>query len=279
MRRVKATLWIPASAAMTKGRAHFIPILAPMRRARHLLALLLVLLAPLFGAQAGEVQIAAAANLAGTMQKLAAAFHRDTGHDAIVSLASTGKLYAQVRNGAPFEVLLAADEETPRRLEAEGLAREGTRFTYAFGQLVLWSAESGKVDAHGDILRQPRGKLAIADPRVAPYGAAAVETLKNLGLYEVWQPQLVQGENIGQAFQFASSGNATLAFVALSQVAEGGLIARGSGWIVPATLYPPLQQDAVLLNPGVNNPVASLFLAYLRGNAARAVLRGAGYKF
>jgi molybdate transport system substrate-binding protein len=212
------------------------------------------------------------------MQKLATGFRRDTGHEAIVSLGSTGKLYALIRNGAPFEVLLAADAETPRRLEAEGLAGNGTRFTYAWGQLVLWSAETGKVDAQGDVLRQPQGKLAIADPRVAPYGAAAVETLKNLGLYAGWQPLLVQGENIGQAFQFAASGNATLAFVALSQVADTGRIARGSGWVVPATLYPPLRQDAVLLQAGVNNPVASLFLDYLRGDAARRVLRDAGYK-
>ena len=250
-----------------------------MPRACHVLLLLVALLAPVFGANAGEVQVAAAANLAPVMQKLAAAFRRDTGNDAIVSLGSTGKLYAQIRNGAPFEVLLAADEETPRRLEAEGLARSGTRFTYAFGQLVLWSAESGKVDAHGDVLRQPHGKLAIADPRIAPYGAAAVETLTNLGLYAGWQALLVQGESIGQAFQFASSGNAALGFVALSQVAEDSRIARGSGWIVPASLYPPLQQDAVLLNAGIDNPVASLFLSYLRGNAARAVLRSAGYKF
>ena len=243
-----------------------------------LAAFLLALFAAI-AAHAGEVQVAAASNLAGAIQRIAAAFKRDTGHDAIVALGSTGKLYAQIRNGAPFEVLLAADAETPRKLEAEGLARAGTGLTYAFGQLVLWSAESGKVDARGDILRTPHGKLAIADPQVAPYGAAAVEVLKNLGLYDGWQPLLVQGENIGQAYQFAYSGNAPLAFVALSQVAEDTRIARGSGWIVPAHLYTPLQQDAILLNAGGDNPVAPLFLAYLRTNAARAVLRSAGYKF
>ncbi|MBC5784808.1 molybdate ABC transporter substrate-binding protein [Ramlibacter sp. USB13] len=242
------------------------------------LALLLALAAPL-AAAAGEVQVAAAANLAGPIQKIAAAFKRDTGHEAIVSLGSTGKLFAQVRNGAPFEVLLAADAETPRKLEAEGLARPGTRYTYAFGQLVLWSATGDVVDARGEVLRRPQGKLAIADPRVAPYGAAALEVLKALNLEEGWQPLLVTGENIGQAYQFAASGNARLAFVALSQVAEAGLVARGSGWVVPASLYQPLQQDAVLLQAGVHNPVASLFLAYLRTNAARAVLRAAGYKF
>ena len=241
-------------------------------------ALLLALFASM-AACAGEVQVAVASNLAAPIQRIAAAFKRDTGHDAVIALGSTGKLYAQVRNGAPFEVLLAADAETPRRLEAEGLARAGTRVTYAFGQLVLWSAESGKVDPRGDVLRTPHGKLAIADPRVAPYGMAAVETLKNLGLYDAWQPLLVQGENIGQAYQFVYSGNAALGFVALSQVAEDTRIARGSGWIVPAHLYTPLQQDAILLNAGAGNPVASLFLGYLRTNAARAVLRSAGYKF
>lgn len=243
------------------------------------LALLLALLAALT-ARAGEVQVAAAANLARPMQKIAAAFQRDTGHQAIVSLGSTGKLYAQIRNGAPFEVLLAADQETPRRLEAEGLARPGTRFTYALGQLVLWSANSEAVDARGEILRKPpTGKLAVADPKVAPYGAAALEALRNLNLLATWEPHIVQGESIGQAHQFVASGNAVLGFVALSQVAEDGRIARGSGWIVPPSLYEPLQQDAVLLTTGAGNPVAMLFLTYLRGNAARAVLRSAGYKF
>jgi molybdate transport system substrate-binding protein len=242
------------------------------------LALLLILLAPV-AACAGQVQVAAAANLSAPLQKIAADFHRATGHEALVSLGSTGKLYAQIRNGAPFEVLLAADEETPRKLEAEGLARAGTRFTYAIGQLVLWSAQPGAVDAGGEVLRQPRGRLASADPRLAPYGAAAVATLKNLGLYAAWEPLLVQGESIAQAYQFAASGNAGLAFVALSQVAEDGRIARGSGWIVPQQLHAPLRQDAVLLQAGAGNPVASLFLAYLRGDAARAVLRGAGYRF
>lgn len=230
--------------------------------------------------RAGEVQVAAAANLARPMEKIAAAFQRDTGHQVIVSLGSTGKLHAQIRNGAPFEVLLAADQDTPRRLEAEGLARPGTRFTYALGQLVLWSANSEAVDTRGEILRKPpSGKLAIADPKVAPYGTAALEALRRLNLLETWEPHFVQGESIGQAFQFVATGNATLGFVALSQVAEGGRIARGSGWIVPPSLYPPLLQDAVLLAPGAANPVATLFLTYLRGNAARAVLRSAGYKF
>ncbi|HEY0823008.1 MAG TPA: molybdate ABC transporter substrate-binding protein [Ramlibacter sp.] len=243
-------------------------------------ALLLATLVAAGCARAGDVQVAAASNLANTVQKIAAAFARDTGHRAVVSLGSTGKLHTQIRNGAPFEVLLAADEETPRRLVAEGLAREDTRFTYAIGRLVLWSAAEGVVDTRGEILRQPpKGKLAIADPRVAPYGAAAVATLQKMGVLQAWQPHLVQGESIGQAYQFVASGNARIGFIALSQVAELGRVARGSGWVVPPPLYPPLLQDAVLLNTGAANPAAVAFLTYLRGNAARAILRNAGYTF
>lgn len=243
---------------------------------RALLALLLA--AVLLPARAGQVQLAVAANLAGPIRQIAAAFRRDTGHEAVVAIGSTGKFYAQIRNGAPFEVLLAADAETPRRLEAEGLAQPGTRFTYATGQLVLWSATPGLVDARGDVLRAaPTGSLAIADPKLAPYGAAALETLDHLHVRAAWQPRLVQGENIGQAYQFAASGNARLGFVALSQVMEDGRIARGSGWIVPAQLHAPIRQDAVLLKRGAANPAAAAFLQYLRGDAARALLRAAGY--
>ncbi|MEJ5990194.1 molybdate ABC transporter substrate-binding protein [Ramlibacter sp. PS3R-8] len=244
---------------------------------RPIFALLVALALP---AHAGQVQVAAAANLAAPIRKIATAFQRDTGHAAVVALGSTGKFHAQVRNGAPFEVLLAADAQTPRRLEAEGLARPGTRFTYAIGQLVLWSAQPGVVDSNADVLRKPaHGILAIADPRVAPYGAAAVETLKNLGLLSAWERNFAHAENIAQAYQFVATGNAPLGFVALSQVAEDGRILRGTGWIVPANLHAPIRQDAVLLNPGAANPAASAFLAYLRSEPARAVLRAAGYTF
>lgn len=238
----------------------------------------LLLVAAALPAGAGQVQVAVAANLAAPIRQIAAAFHRATGHEAVVALGSTGKFYAQIRNGAPFEVLLAADEETPRKLEAEGFAQRGTRFTYAIGQLVLWSATPGGVDARGEVLRAPQGRLAIADPRLAPYGAAAVQTLESLHLLAAWQPHFVQGESIGQAYQFVASGNARLGLVALSQVMEDGRIARGSAWRVPARLHAPIRQDAVLLKPGVGNAAATAFLAYLRGDAARALLRAAGYE-
>jgi molybdate transport system substrate-binding protein len=231
-------------------------------------------------ASAAQVQVAVAANMAAPMQKIAADFARATGHEAVVALGSTGRFYAQIRAGAPFDVLLAADDETPAKLEREGLAVPGTRFTYATGRLVLWSADPAGVDPQGQVLRQPpRGKLAIADPRLAPYGAAAMESLQHLGVLAAWQPLLVQGENIGQAYQFAATGAAPLALVALAQVMAGGRIARGSAWIVPARLHAPLKQDAVVLQPGRANPAAQALVNYLQGEAARATLRGYGYEF
>ncbi|MCG2593095.1 molybdate ABC transporter substrate-binding protein [Ramlibacter sp. XY19] len=230
-------------------------------------------------AGAAQVQVAVAANMAAPMQKIAADFARASGHEAVVALGATGKFYAQVRSGAPFEVLLAADDETPARLEREGFTVPGTRFTYATGRLALWSADPAAVDAQGRVLqRAPQGKLAIADPRLAPYGAAAMATLEKLGVLAAWQPHLVQGESIGQAFQFVATGNAPLGFVALSQVMVDGKLAKGSAWIVPAQYHAPLRQDAVVLKPGGSNPAAAAFINYLRGNAARATLRGYGYE-
>jgi molybdate transport system substrate-binding protein len=229
---------------------------------------------------AGQVQVAVASNMAAPMRRIAADFARTTGHQALVSLGSTGKFYTQIRSGAPFEVLLAADDETPARIEREGLGVPGTRFTYATGGLALWSADAARVDREGQVLRRaPAGKLAIADPKLAPYGAAAIATMEKLGVLRAWQDHLVQGENIGQAYQFAATGAAPLAFVALAQVMVDGRIARGSAWIVPATLHAPLKQDALLLKPGQANPAATALVNYLKGEAARAILRGYGYTF
>jgi molybdate transport system substrate-binding protein len=248
-----------------------------MRGCVHFVLSLLLLPA---AAAAADVQVAVASNMAAPMQKLAAEFARISGNQARVALGSTGRFYAQVRSGAPFEVLLAADDETPARLEQEGLAVAGTRFTYAIGRLALWSADPALVDRQGDVLRQaPRAKLAIADPKLAPYGAAALEALDRLGVRAGWEPHIVQGENIGQTFQFASSGAAALGFVALAQVMTDGEITKGSAWVVPAPLHAPLLQDAVLLKKGQPNPAASAFLAYLKTDAARAILRGYGYEF
>ena len=229
--------------------------------------------------QADEVQVAVAANFAAPMQQIAAAFEKDTGHRAVLSFGSTGKFHAQIRHGAPFAVLLAADDETPAQLVKDGLAVAGSRFTYAVGQLVLWSSQPGLVDDQGKVLRQTLpGKLAIADPKLAPYGAAALQTMDRLNVLTRLRPQLVLGENIGQTFQFVQTGNAALGFVALSQLMAGGRIASGSAWVVPASLHDPIRQDAVQLKAGENNPAAKALLQYLRADAARQVIRAWGYR-
>lgn len=229
---------------------------------------------------AAEVLVAVAANFSAPMLKIAAAFERDTGHKATLSIGSTGRFYAQIRNGAPFQLLLSADDATPARLEQEGFAVPGTRFTYAIGRLVLWSRHVGLVDDHGDVLRNGSfQRLALADPRLAPYGAAAVQTLTQLGLLQSLQPRFVTGENIAQAWQFVSTGNAELGFVALSQVYADGRITQGSGWIVPDTLHAPIRQDAVLLQAGRDNPAARALLGYLKGEATRALIRAQGYGY
>jgi molybdate transport system substrate-binding protein len=229
-------------------------------------------------AAAEDVQVAVAANFTAPMQAIAAAFERDTGHKARLAFGSSGKFYAQIKNGAPFQVLLSADGEIPARLEQEGMAVAGTRFTYAIGRLALWSAQAGRVDARGDVLKQGGyAHLAIANPKLAPYGAAAIEVLKNRGLLEAVQPKFVQGENIAQTWQFVASGNAELGFVALSQITRDGKLTQGSAWIVPVNLHAPIRQDAVILARGKGNAAASALMAYLRGEKAKAVIRTYGY--
>ncbi|MDZ7938556.1 MAG: molybdate ABC transporter substrate-binding protein [Rhodoferax sp.] len=229
--------------------------------------------------QAGEVTVAVAANFSAPAQKLVTAFAAASGHQAKLVVGSTGKLYAQVKNGAPFQVFLSADDETPRRMVSEGLAVGGSQFTYATGRLVLWSRQAGVVDPQGAVLKQGNfAHLAIADPKLAPFGAVAVEVMRQLGLQAALQPKWVQGESIGQTFQFVSSGNAELGFVALSQVMQDGKIPEGSAWVVPASMHAALKQDAVLLQRGKDEAAATAFLAYLRSDTAKAVVRGYGYE-
>lgn len=230
-------------------------------------------------APAATVQVAVAANFAAPMKQIAQDFERDTGHQARLSAGSTGKFHAQIKRGAPFDVLLAADDVTPARLAQDGLAVADSRFTYATGQLVLWSARADLVDARGEVLRGGGfRKLALAAPGIAPYGLAAVETLTALGLLATVQPKFVQGESIGQAFNFVASGNADLGFVALSQVFDNGQLQGGSAWVVPAGLHRPLRQEAVLLTKGQGNPAAAALLKYLQSAPARAVIRRYGYE-
>lgn len=230
--------------------------------------------------QAAEVNVAVAANFTAPMQKIAASFAQDTGHTPVLAFGATGKFYAQIKNGAPFQMLLAADDETPAKLEKEGMTLAGTRFTYAVGRLVLWSKQPGLVDDKGEVLRKGTfAHIAMADPKLAPYGAAAVETLDKLGLSQTLQPRVVQGENITQAYQFVATGNAQLGFVALSQVMVDGRIAEGSAWLVPTTLHTPIRQDAVVLNTAKDNAAATALVAYLKGDKARAIIRSFGYEF
>lgn len=230
------------------------------------------------GVQAAEVQVAVAANFTAPMQKIAPMFEADTGHKAVLAFGSTGRFYAQIRNGAPFDVLLAADDETPARLEREG---HGTsRFTYAIGRLVLWSKQPALVDARGEVLKSGKfEKIALADPRLAPYGAAAIEAMTKLGVIDALRPKFVLGENIAQTWQFVATENAQLGFVALSQVWADGKLKEGSAWLVPATLYTPIRQDAILLNRGKDNAAATALLQYLRGDKARAIIQSYGYEF
>lgn len=230
-------------------------------------------------AQADTVQVAVAANFTAPMQQIATQFEQDTGHKVALAFGATGKFYAQIINGAPFEILLSADDETPAKLEKEGHAVAASRFTYAIGSLVLWSADPALIDAKGEILKKGNFRhLALANPKTASYGTAAVEVMSKLGLLSSLQTRFVQGENISQTQQFVMSGNAELGFVALSQVFKYGKITSGSAWIVPANLYQQIQQDAVLLNKGKDKPAASALLAYLKADKARAIITSYGYK-
>ena len=230
-------------------------------------------------AQAAEVRAAVAANFAAPMQRIAAEFEKDTRHKAILAFGATGAFQAQIGNGAPFDVLVAADEAAPARLEAARLVVPGTRFTYATGRLALWSARASFVDPRGQVLSAGGfSHLAVANPKVAPYGTAALEVLGSLNLTQRLRPKLVQGENIGQAYQFAASGNAELGFVALSQVFRGGRLIDGSCWIVPASLHAPIRQDAALLAKGAANPAAGALMDYLKSEKAAAIIRAYGYQ-
>ena len=213
------------------------------------------------------------------MKQIADAFEKNTGHKAVLSFGATGRLYAQVINGAPFAVFLSADDETPARLEKEKFAVAGTRMTYATGRLVLWSPNPDFVDASGAVLKSKNYKhLAVAAPKLAPYGAAAIDVMSKLGVLASLQPRLVMGDSIGQAYGMVASGNAGLGFVAMSQVFEAGLLKSGSAWVVPASLHSPLRQDAVLLMPAKNNPGALQLLAFLKSPQAKAIMASFGYE-
>lgn len=231
-------------------------------------------------AQAGEVSVAVAANFTGPMQEITPAFEKATGHKLNIAYGSTGKFYAQIKNGAPFEVLVSADQDIPVRLEREELAVPESRFTYAVGKLVLWSATPGTVDGKGEVLKRNEFKhLSIANPKVAPYGAAAVEVMTKLGVYSALEAKLVTGENITQAHQFVATGNAELGFIAASQIFKDGKVTSGSYWIVSSGLYSSIKQDAVILTRGKDNAAAHALLDYMKSDEAKNIISRYGYAF
>ena len=232
-------------------------------------------------AQADEIQVAVAANFSAAAQKIAAQFEHDTGHVVKLSFGATGKFYAQIEAGAPFDVLLAADQITPGKLVTEGKAVPATLHTYAIGKLVLWSADPALVDGKGEVLKSDKWKhLSVADAKLAPYGQAARETLAALKLTDAVQPRVVTAENIGQAYQFVQTGNAELGFVALGQVQPpDGSRPAGSLWVVPDSLYTPIKQDAVVIAATKVGKAATDFVDYLASDKARVVIKAYGYSW
>lgn len=247
-----------------------------MRRlSRLLVALISLLSAPLV--DAGVLRVAVASNFADVVRELAPLFVKESGHNLLISSGSSGKLYSQIENGAPFEVLLSADTRIPAKVEASGLAVAGSRFVYAKGRLALWSAKPGLFgDGEAYLRAAAFNHLAIANPKTAPYGLAAQQTLERLGLWQPLQGKLVQGESIAQAFQFAATGNAEAGLAALSQV-RAWKGTPGSVWEVPAEFHAPIEQGAALLKKGEANPAAAAFLQFLKGETARQVIRAYGY--
>ena len=247
-----------------------------MNALKSLAAALLLLTAGMLPrpATAAEANVAVAANFTEAAKEIAAAFKAKTGHDLVLSFGASGPFYTQITQDAPFQILLSADDIRPKKLEDEGFAVPGTRFTYAIGKLVLWSHDPALVKGAETLQAGAFTRLSIANPAAAPYGVAAIEALKALKLYDTLQPKIVQGSTITQAFQFVDTGNAELGFIALSQLAGNQ---GGSRWMVPQDLYTPIRQDAVLLKKGAGNAAATAFMAFLKGPEARAIIEKYGY--
>ncbi|WP_435104820.1 molybdate ABC transporter substrate-binding protein [Arhodomonas sp. AD133] len=228
-----------------------------------------------FTVHAAEIRIAVASNFANAMRDIVARYEAASGNDVVLAFGSTGKHYAQIVNGAPFDAFFAADGARPRRLETEGYIVGGSRFTYARGRIVLWSADAHAfTDPKQALRRAGFSRLAVANPRLAPYGLAAKQTLTELGLWRDLQGRIVMGENIGQTYQFVASGNAPLGFVALSQVRTPAADVVGSHWVVPESYHSPIRQQAVAL---ADRPAVADFLEFVRGEAAAGIIRGFGY--
>lgn len=238
-----------------------------------------VLFAAIAQAHAEEALVAVAANFAGAATAISAAFTEDTGHVLQITTGSTGKLFAQITEGAPFQVMLSADAKTPEMIENAGLGVVGSSFTYAVGGLTLWSADEGRIgaDPKAALLADDTRFIAIANPDLAPYGIAAREALQAMGLWQTVQPKIVMGQNIGQAFSMVASGAAQIGFVATSAVAAPGSMPQGSRLDISQDMFSPIRQDAILLTPGRGNVAAEAFMVYLKGARARAIAQSFGY--
>jgi molybdate transport system substrate-binding protein len=246
-----------------------------MKKLQHTLILGLILTFCAGQTLADEIRVAVASNFTDTIKDIAGLFEKKTGHQVALAFGSTGKHYAQIKNGAPFEAFFAADIRRPRLLEEAGFAQPGSRFTYAVGKVVLWSPDPAGVDAEGKVLSTGNFRhLALANPKLAPYGKAAEQVMRAHGVWDELQGRMVRGENIGQTFQFVKSGNAELGFVAYSQIKRPGAAIKGSFWEPPHLLYSPIEQQAVLLR---DNTVAHEFLDFLKGEQAREIIQGYGY--
>ena len=229
--------------------------------------------------QAAEISVAVAANFSSVLKDIAVEFQKDTGHQLAITPGATGKFYAQISNGAPFDVFLSADDETPRKLAQEGKAIAASQFTYAIGRLALWSPSPDLVDKSADILKTDKFKyIAIANAKVAPYGQAAVQTMQKLGVLTKIEPRIVQGESIAQTYQFVSTGNAQLGFVAVSQIVENGKIKTGSAWIVPEEMHEQLKQDAVVLQSCKHMTACQALMDYLKSEKVKKMMASYGYK-
>lgn len=226
-------------------------------------------------ALAGELLVAVASNFADALKYISASFEQNTGHRVKISTGSTGKHYAQIKNGAPFDIFFAADAHRPTLLEQESLTIKDTRFTYAIGKLVLWSPKPGFVDTQGRVLEQGDFHfLSIANPKLAPYGKAAQQVLQSRGLWNSLTSKMVRGENVGHAYQFVKSGNAELGFIASSQVKRPDSPIQGSFWDVPQEFYSPIEQQLVLLK---DNEASRAFLSFVRSKEVLQMIRDHGY--
>jgi molybdate transport system substrate-binding protein len=246
----------------------------PSRLVLQILAAGAIALGTTVAAHAEQTNVAVAANFTDAANEIAQAFEDKTGHEAILSFGSTGQLYTQITQDAPFEVFLAADDERPGKAIDEGLAAAGSQFTYAIGKIVLWSKDADLVHGEGTLTNGDFTRIAIANPATAPYGAAAVQAMQAIGVYDRLEPKIVQGNNIAQTYQFVETGNAELGFIALSQVVR---MSDGSRWEVPAGLYQPIRQDAVLLEKGAGSEAAKAFVAFLQGPEAASIIARYGY--